>query len=223
MAAKKPPKWALPVGIVILIGGAYYIYKKKHEGTQEKVTEQNPYLAQSFIPVTAENVTGVGAVRSAPSGEEGTALLQAAQENQSKIFEFINNKEDRRTQEKITESERQGEKEGLQFERQLRLAELTQSLTGGGSPSSNPNPGTVTATLAPGSVAPPIASPPAPSSNAPTSSNCPADFPLFNPEPGRGCYRISRTTTQGGCICHGYKNGQLECQKGEVKNGSCHW
>lgn len=215
------PKWALPVGVVVLIGGAYYVYKKKKQSEEEpKATEQNPYLAQSFIPVTAENVAGVGAVSATtgPNSEEGTALLNAAEENRKSIFEFLENKERRRTEESLAASQRQGEKEGLQFERQIRLAELTNSLTGGGAPTAAAAApvGTVVATSSPGSVAPPT-------SNATSDNNCPPDYPLFNPAPGRGCYRISKTRTGGGCECHGYPNGQLECQQGKASNGSCHW
>lgn len=221
---KKLPKWAIPVGIVTVAGVAYYVYKKKKKNEEEpKATEQNPYLAQSFIPITAENVAGVGAVANYPTGgtEEGLALLNAQQENQGRIFEFLEGKERNKSEERIAASERQGEKEARQFEWQRTLAEMTNNLTGGGAPVGNTAVGTVTASAPPGAVA--TVAPSTPPSNTNTGGGCPPDFPLYNPAPGKGCYRISRTTTQGGCQCHGYKSGQLECQSGKASNGSCHW
>lgn len=222
----KPPRWILPVGAIVLIGGGFYILKKKKEKEEEpKATEVNPYLAQSFIPVTANNVAGVGAVSmgTGPSVGEGEALLNAQEENRKSIFEFLENKENRKSTERLAASERQGEREGLQFERDLRLQELTNNLTGGGAPVSNSNPGVIAVPPVVPTVAPPEPSAPPAQSPPAVGNGCPPEFPLFNPAPGKGCYRISRTKTGGGCECHGYKSGELECQTGSVKNGSCHW
>lgn len=221
---KKIPKWAIPVGIVTVAGVAYYVYKKKKANEEQpKATEQNPYLAQSFIPVTAENVAGVGAVSNYPSTgglEEGLALINAQTENRNKIFEFLEGRERNKSEQQITAGQRQGEKEALQFEWRKTLAEMTNNLTGGGAPVGNTAEGTVTAPAPPGAVA--TVAPSTPPSNTPSAPNCPPDFPLYNPAPGKGCYRISRTTTKGGCLCHGYPSGQLECQQGSLKSG-CHW
>lgn len=228
MPTKKtiPKKWVFPVSVAVLAGG-YYIYKKKQKSSQQKATEVNPYLAQSFIPVTAENVAGVGALSRATNPEEATALLATQEENFQAILGFIENRERNKNEFALEKSTRQGEKEANRFSYDLALKELTNNLTGGGSPSGETNDGTVTATTSPGQLSGGSSNVPIPivesSHPQPVSAGCPPTFPLYNPAPGRGCYRISTTTTKGGCICHGYPSGQLECQQGKISNGSCHW
>ena len=202
MPAKKLPKWAIPVGAVAL-GGGYLLYKKKKKDEESvKQGEVNPYLAQSFIPVTAENVAGVGAVRGVGGEENNTALLDAQKENEQLIFSLLENQQ-----------QASREREAANFEFIKALRETTTSVTGGGAPTGGAATGTVVATTTGGS---------SPVTNTP-QGGCPSDFPLYNPAPGKGCYRISRHKSPGGCICHGYKNGKLECQQGKASNGSCHW
>ena len=225
---KKLPKKTLIIGGVAVLGIGYLIYRRKRNAEQEpKATEVNPYLAQSFIPVTANNVGGVGALSGVGSTESNTALFEAQKENQKTILEFLEGKDARKLQrEENAERKAEGKAE-REFSLAEFLAEHNLNLTGGGAPVGNTNEGTVTApapiTPAP---APPPSPPPAPAppnTNQGGAGSCPAEFPLYNPAPGKGCYRISRTQTAGGCICHGYKSGKLECQQGKASNGSCHW
>lgn len=209
---KKLPKWAIPVGAAGVIL-AVLIIKKKQSATAGSATEPGTegLSNQSFIPVTGENVAGVGAGGGISGGETG------ANDNQALLAELIkSNKEEQGAQDRANK----------EF-----LAGILANLgTGGGAPSSSGPQGT---TVAPAPETQPYQPPtpaptPQPKKAPPPAERCGAgthaEFPNGSPP---DCWRVSRTKSGGGCECHGHQNGHLECQQGYAKpkkgQQPCHW
>ena len=196
---KQLPKW----GYIAIIGGAvvlflYYRKKKSEEGPA------NPYTAQSFIPVTGENVAGAGASGIAPSTtipapEEGKtldALLKSEEQYNNAILAYLQTAQ-RTENPKTTTAEL---KELIELSKQLaptgggpsHEGQIGSGAGGGGSPSG-------------GTPKTPVATPPA-------VNSCPSSFPNYNPANGRpsihSCYRISREKAKRkGYVIHGYQDG----------------
>jgi hypothetical protein len=198
---KKLPKWAIPVGAVAVVGIVLFL-KKKQAPTEGNATEPGTsgLSNQSFIPVTGENVAGVGA--------SGGGTVESGSNNTELLREII-----------------KGDKESAveqSKEQHLFFEQLIASLgTGGGAPSTPAPAGGVAAPppesqpAAPPAVAPPAPAP-APPPPAPKPAGCPGSFPLRGPH---GCYHD--ITCGNGCQGHRYQNGMTECQ---VKTGGkCHW
>lgn len=207
MPAKgKLPKWALPVGAAVIIGGVIVLRKRKANQGQATEPGAEGLSNQSFIPVTGENVAGVGAGNYGGTGENNNAFLAELlkgnaeqQREQSKQFQEYMRENNLQTQ------------TGQEAERNF-LRELLANLgTGGGAPTTGGAVGTVTAppVLAPPAAPAPPAPAPSPPPAPPVASGCPASFPNKGPH---GCWRWSRTKTGAGCSCHGYQNGVLECE-----------
>lgn len=207
---KKLPKWAIPAGAVGIVLAVLILKKKQaaNAGATEPGTEG--LSNQSFIPVTGENVAGVGAGLSSGGGESGGA------DNTAFLTEILKmNKE---------ESAERAQREREYWEHQR------ESLgTGGGAPSSPAPEGGIavpTPMTQPPSPAPPP--PKAPGKPTPAPARCGQgshkDFPNGTPP---DCWRVSRTKSGNGCECHGHENGRLVCQGGYAhpKRGqsACHW
>jgi hypothetical protein len=163
---KKLPKWAIPVGAagVVLV---VLVLKKKSSATASNATEPGTegLSNQSFIPVTGENVAGVGASGAGLSGVGGETG-----NNEALLAEIIKgDKEDRTTQ----------EQQNKEFLGQL-LANLG---TGGGAPSTPAVSGGVT-------VPPPETQPtptPTPTPPPPIKAPPPAPVPMHVVRCGNGC------------------------------------
>jgi hypothetical protein len=201
----KPTGKKLPMWVWIAGGGAVvvgvYIYKKKKEKEEEEPSK-NPYTAQSFIPVTAENVAGVGAPQVSGGGVANTENLQFL----TQLFQS-----QRETQREEEAGNRAFTAELLKTVRETASSQIPQVtvVTGGGAPASGPS-----------AAGPPSGGTPKSTPAAPT---CPSDFPNYNPARGAApgaCWRWSRTTSNG-CKCHGYKSGALECE--HKSGGKCVW
>lgn len=210
VGGKKLPKWAIPagaVGVVLIV----LMLKKKQAANAGSATEPGAegLSNQSFIPVTGENVAGVGA-----SGIGGFGGGESSS-NDTLFAELLkSNKEDQVAQNQAN---------------QEFLRSLVGNLgTGGGAPATSAPEGTVAAP-APQTqpAAPPVAAPKpakAPQPAAKCGVGAHADFPNGSPP---DCWRVSRTKSGGGCECHGHQNGQLACQSGYAKpkkgQSPCHW
>jgi hypothetical protein len=213
---KKLPKWVIPVVAAGLLA-VIVLRKKQSAGTKATEVGSEGLTNQSFIPVTGENVAGVGAANYA-AAEQSSNLQSIFTQEQQRTQEYM--KEQRQEQKETTEQfVRQGQ-EQREAERNW-IQELISTLrTGGGAPStpagggSTPVPPPPTQTPTPPPAPPPYTPPPAP---APPANPC--HNPAF-PNPGpHGCWRWSRTKTGSGCSCHGYENGVLECE--HIANGRC--
>lgn len=211
VGGKKLPKWAIPagaVGVVLIV----LMLKKKQAANSGNATEPGTegLSNQSFIPVTGENVAGVGA-----SGLSGVGGSEGGGNNTELLAEIIKgNKEDQVAQNAANQ----------EFLRSL----IGGMGTGGGAPSTAAPEGAVAAP-APQTqpAAPPVAAPKpakAPTPAARCGAGVHADFPNGTPP---DCWRVSRTKSGNGCECHGHQNGQLVCQGGYAKpkkgQSPCHW
>jgi len=210
IGGKKLPKWAIPagaVGVVLIV----LMLKKKRAASEASATEPGTegLSNQSFIPVTGENVAGVGA------GLSGGGSAGGEGGNNTELLT------------EIIKGSKEESAANAQSNRELIAALLG---TGGGAPSSSGPQGTVQAG-APETqpAAPPTPAPaPAPKKAPPPPDRCGAgshaDFPNGTPP---DCWRVSRTRSGGGCECHGHQNGKLVCQAGYAhpKKGQqpCHW
>lgn len=195
------PKKKLSKNTYLLIGGGaiilFFIYRSKKKKEEEGTGTANPYTAQSFIPVTGENVAGVGAggySGGAPAGEsQAFSILQAAQkENTEFLTNFLKSSK---------EEKEANDKANKEF-----LTTLVGSLSGGGAPSQGQ--------LAPAPV--PVAPATGGGGSGATGTNrpsgCPSSFPNYNSRNGapgpKSCYRISRERAKkSGYVIHGYQDG----------------
>lgn len=211
---KKPPKWLIPVVVVAGIGLVLFLRKKSQaSGTNATEPGAQGLSNQSFIPVTGENVPGVGAggYGGASGGESGSGSLldfftgQLQSQEQQRIQQGLENKENR-------ESEREFWKE------------IVGHLgTGGGAPVSGGNPGTITTEGQGGakgtggstgvnSEVPHIVG----SSPQPITSKCPSSYPNYNPANGapgpKSCWKYSKDRCPPPRIFkHVYEDGNVVC------------
>lgn len=175
--------------ILIVVGGGafllWYKAKKKKEEENGPPPGTNAYTAQSFIPVTGENVAGAGASGGGSTvlrePEANQALIKAEEENLKTIAAYLTS-----AQKPYSESE---------HERQP----VTINVTGGGPPS-NSQPGSAS----PPSGGSPGSKPPPPHG----TSKCPSSHPHSGPH---GCYRDEIDPHNHAYVCHIYQNGTKEC------------
>ncbi len=196
--AKKLSKTAIigiGAGAVVLL----YLFKKKKQKEEEETGPNSPYTSQSFIPVTGENVAGVGAGGSSGfGGETGSGALIESQKNyQELIASFL-------TQE--TESRRESEANNREFFKGLE--ESLRSQTGGGPPGEGQN-GSGGGSGGGGS--------------GPTPTKKPAP-----PPPSKAPVGYNKVKCGNGCEGHEYPHGKdghsgkvTECQT--KKGGKCSW
>ncbi len=190
---KKIPKVAI-IGIGVGALALLYFLKKKKEKEESSPTGSE-YTSQSFIPVTGENVAGVGAGGSGNFGGESnsSALLEAQKSYQEIVQSFLTSE---------TESRREQEAGNREF-----LKEITESIrsqTGGGPPGEGQS-GSGGGSGGGGSgtkTAPP--SPPVVSKEK-SQPSCGGKYPNKGPH---GCYYSYK---KGNKTCHKYQSGQDEC------------
>ena len=192
----KPGKKISKTAIIGISAGALvlvYILKKKKE-KEETGTPGSEYTSQSFIPVTGENVAGVGAGGSGGfGGETGSGSLLESQKNyQELISSFL-------TQE--TESRRESEANNREFFKGLE--ESIRSQTGGGAPGEGQN-GTGGGSGGGGNGATKT-QPPKVASEKTQASSCGGKYPNKGPH---GCYYSYK---KGSKTCHKYSDGKDEC------------
>lgn len=199
---KKLPKWAIPVGIAVVIGGVIVLRKKKAATSSATEPGAQGLSNQSFIPVTGENVAGVGA---ANYGE------QSSHNNEGFLREFLQSQKEeagtRRAEEKA-ENQSARERETSFYEKII-----INLGAGGGAPTGAAPGGVVVAPPQGGATpqpSPPVIAQP-PAQPAPPKPACPGPkgFPYQGPH---GCWHWSKEKTAQGCSCHGYENGTLECE-----------
>ena len=200
---KKLPTWtyiAIPGALIIV----FLIYKNKKAKEEEGTGTANPYTAQSFVPVTAENVGGVGAAGGGVSGGGNTEGLQFLSESQKTQNEFL--KEFLGSQREAQREEAKGNKEFLE-----KFSENIKAQTGGGAPASG-QVGTGGGAASPESGGTKASPPPPPVGNK-CGVGAHAEFPKWNPADGapsnHSCYRISREKAKkSGYVIHGYQDGR---------------
>jgi hypothetical protein len=197
----------LVIGSVLAIGALIYLMRKKKQREEPTLgTEPGALTSQAFIPVTGENVAGIGA------GGGGLSYGgQPPQESNTALLEYIkSNKEDTLKHEEL--------------ERNF-FAELINKLgTGGGAPGSqstpapspSPTPAPPYAPPSPPTPAPPYAPPQPPAPSPIPTAKCPSSFPLYNPADGppgpNSCYKYSRDRCPGPRpFKHVYENGRVVC------------
>lgn len=205
----KPKKKLSKTAIIGIGAGALvllYIVKKKKE--TEEGTEGNPYTSQAFIPVTGENVAGVGAGSSGNlSGESGTGgLLESQTKYQEFLTEFLG---------KDTEARERQESQEHEF--LSKLIENTLAQTGGGPPGEGQN-GSGGGSGGGGSGPTPV-NPPSPPPPPSQPTKPPAPTPV----------QYKNITCGNGCPGHEYPHGKqgkgsktVECMTKDSK-GHCHW
>lgn len=202
-ASKKLPTWALAAGAVVIVGGIFYIKSKR---AKESTGEATPYTSQAFIPVTGENVAGVGAGFGSTGATVGnteteSALLHAYEEQSKNTLQFL------------TESRKSQEQEGIANREFLKTAlENIRNTTGGGPPSEGQK-STGGGSGGGGEGAKPTNQPAPPHAAA----KCPKAYSLWNPANGapspHSCYRPAA----GGHECphskkkHEYQDGHHVC------------
>lgn len=206
-SGKKLPKWAIPVGIAGVL--ALVIVLRKKKGTSSSATEPGAQglTNQSFIPVTGENVAGVGA---------GNYGEHTSTNNEAYLREFLKEQNEegrtRRAEEKV-EGQTTREREQSFYEK------IIGNLgAGGGAPSSQGAPGTTTAPpethAAPPSPSP-QPQPPAPPAPPTPVASCPPGWkhnPAYGAPSPHSCYHESRETCHSGkCHIHGYQDGHEVC------------
>lgn len=198
-AGKKLPKWALPVGAVGVVAAVLYLRKKKSGEAAAEPSNTEQLNRQSFIPVTGENVAGVGA--SGGSGSSGSG------EGSSNLMEFLKLQSEEN-------KESRAQEQGF-------FREVISTLTGGGAPTSQAPAGVVQAPAQGGATpSPPAPNPPAPNPPAPSppkGNRCPPSHPYVGPH---GCF--ANVTCGNGCAGHRYTNGTTECQHRGSGN-RCTW
>jgi hypothetical protein len=195
--------------IALVAGGGfllYYLYKKKKEG-EVSATGEGGYTGQSFIPVTGENVAGVGAPGSGGGSIGGEsagfeALLQANKENNEATQNYLKS-----GQEAQKEINRENNEARIK-EAEIKNTSSTAAITGGGAPASGQ------ASSGAGSGG---GGSGATTTNKPSAPTCPSSYPINGPS---GCYKNIKCGN--GCEGHQYSN-HTECQQGEAKHKNCHW
>lgn len=166
-SGKKVPKWAIPVGGAVAVGLVILLLKKKGSGSENATEPGTEGLSnQSFIPVTGENVAGVGAGGGVGGGETGSG------NNDTVLAELIKG---------------DNEKSEKQEERNNKFMEsiIANLGTGGGAPST-PAAGTVSAP-APETQPAAAAAAPAPAPAPPKAAPAPAPVTMHVIRCGNGC------------------------------------
>lgn len=198
---KKLPKWVIPAGAVTVVAIVLYL-RKKSSSTEGNATEPGTsgLSNQSFIPVTGENVAGMGS-----GGGSGGGTVEGSSNNEEALRELI-------------KGNQEANKESQQESRAFFEKALERLGTGGGAPSSPAAQGGVTA--------PPPESQPAQQQRTPSPTPAPkpvpkpAGCPSSHPNSGpHGCFQ--NMTCGNGCAGHRYVNGTTECQT--KTGGKCHW
>lgn len=189
----KLPKWALPVGAVVILGGILYLRMHKKEEPASATEPGTQGLSnQSFIPVTGENVAGMGAAGSGSVGSEGSSGT-----NSELLAEII-----------------RGNREA---ETRFREEVVNTLHTGGGAPTTPAPEGGFAAPPPPYYPTPAPAPAPAPPPPPRPSAKCPSSFPDYNPADGpvgpNSCYKYSRDRCpdKGRPYKHVYQNGRVVC------------
>ena len=209
---KKLPPWALVAGAVA-IGAVIWLIRKRKQEQLEKEQQQETASEAPYVTGVGSEEGGEGFPYSVGSalGGGGAGAIGNALESQSELSEIF-----RSEQGFLSESQKQeGEFENT-LARQLRensealQAQLTASRatstvaqgSGGGAPEE----------VRRGTTA-------APKTQGATCGQ--GQFAGFPNGTAPNCWRVSRTKTGGGCECHGYHSGQLECQHGKAPH--CVW
>jgi len=201
---KKLPKWALIAGGVGIVGVVYYVKKNKEstEGNATAPADQG-LTSQAFIPVTGENVGGVGAGGGGSvGGESGTSALLGLVTEENKQNQEFQREQNTALREYLASST---------AETQRNFQETLKGLTGGGAPSTGQSTGASTEqSSGAGTASPPSggtpAAPPAPPAAPPAPPKQPAYHSVKCPN---------------GCEGHYYSPSHIECQT-KVK-GKCTW
>lgn len=216
---RKIPPWAWAL-IAVGAGAAFYLYKKHKESQELAASSSSETNESNTTQVAPEEGYPYSVGEYGASGGGGIAgPIASASESQQEFHELFGQQQtfekefltsDQESQKSIEEQLRTSE-EGIRS--QLEAATKATSGTtvsagsGGGAPSS-PGPGGTT-------TAPPPA----------THLSCPTAFPNHNAAKGAigpgSCWRWSKDKTGGGCACHGYQSGALECEQGKAPH--CHW
>lgn len=211
--SKKLPKWVIPVGIAAAILIVLVMRKKANQaGANATEPGAQGLTNQSFIPVTGENVPGVGAAGYGGNSNVEGLLSRSLEQQQEQNKAFTEYLKESALQTQTNDRE--------QMEAQQRFAtELISTLgTGGGAPMTGAPSGTTVAPPPEEHWISPPAPPAPPAAPSPPASSCPPEFPMSGPH---GCYRWSRTKSSDGCPCHGYQSGLLVCQ--HKHGGTCTW
>ncbi len=178
------------LGSVIAIGGVLYLMRKKKQSEEPTVaTEAGALTSQAFIPVTGENVAGLG------SGGGGYST-GGSQEANSQLLEYINlNNQKQEHREEVEKNFLNG---------------LIEKLGTGGGPPGPEGPA--------GPQGPPAAPPasPTPTPSPPTKpASCPSAYPHYNPAKGKvgpqSCYKIGKCNNKSRPVAHDYQSGPTEC------------
>jgi hypothetical protein len=182
----KLPKWAIPVGIAGIFAVIIVLRKRKPAAGNATEPGAEGLTNQSFIPVTGENVAGVGA------GNYGSS---SSSNNEAFLREFLREQKEEGT---VRRQEEKGEQQGIREREQSFYEKIFANLgTGGGAPASSGAPGISVAPPPEAAPAPspPPASPPPPAP-APPAPKCSGEFGIWNPANGapspHSCYKYSR-------------------------------
>lgn len=206
-AGKKLPTWAIIGIVVVAVGLVYLLRKKKSAEAPANATEAQGLSNQSFIPVTGENVAGIGATGGGSSGGGGES-------NIASLFA-----EEQKTTQEYMREQRAESAEARKSEREF-FAELFRNLGTGGGPPSNGNqkaPYTPPQPEPPPPPPPPGPAPAPPHPPAPPSAKCPAEFADYNPADGpvgpHSCYKYSRERCPNNAYPykHVYQDGHVVC------------
>jgi len=206
----KLPKWVILVAVAGV--AAFVILRKKTTPTTSNATELGAQglSSQSFIPVTGENVAGVGAGYGASQGEGVGALTQLFTSEQEQTQNYM--REQKLEQAEIRTQQEQENREARQGEHEYITALIESLKTGGGPPASS-GAGT---SPAPPTVQPSPPPTPAPPPPAPAAS-CPSSYPDYNPANGapgpHSCYKYSRERCSNPQYPykHVYQDGHVVC------------
>jgi hypothetical protein len=146
-SGKKPPKWVIPTAVIGLVALVYIMRRKKPATTGNATEPGTEGLSnQSFIPVTGENVAGMGTPFGSGTSETDSFITNFLKEQQQEMGL-------RRTEEK------QETREAKQTEREFYERLMSNLGTGGGAPTNSGSPGTTVAP--PPEAAVPVTPPPA--------------------------------------------------------------
>lgn len=202
----KLPKWAIPVGIAVALAAIIVLKKRKSTG---KATEPGAegLTNQSFIPVTGENVAGMGTPFGGSSGSSN---------NEGLLTNFLKEQQQENTVRQG--EERVANRESIEREQSFFQQIISNLGTGGGAPNSSGAPGTTTApappATTPGPSPPPYTPPPAPPP-APPAPSCGPGW-IWNPADGapgpHSCWKYSRDRCPAPRIYkHVYQDGHVVC------------
>lgn len=163
---------------MLIVGGAalailvfLYLHKKSSESAGTKATEPGSegLSNQSFIPVTGENVAGIGA------GSGGGASGESGGGNSQVLTEFFT--QEQQSTREYMQSQQAENREARQGEREYLSSLFSNLGTGGGASTEKAPPGVVVAPPQGGATPPPGAAP------KPSSPS----VPMNNVKCGNGC------------------------------------